>query len=127
MFVQYIIIRKDLNMSSGKLAAQVSHASMGAILGPKVNGKVILLDHPYVQEWLNGSFTKLVVYVKSKQKLLNIIEKLDIDKIHHKLIWDSCRTELVPEEENGTTLTCVGLIPLSKNKTPKYLGTLRLL
>lgn len=33
MFKQLIIARRDLNMSPGKLAAQVSHASMAKELG----------------------------------------------------------------------------------------------
>ena len=67
--VQYIIIRKDLveKMGIGKTAAQCSHASLGAILD---DGKLIEDDN--VKTWLNGKFVKLVVYVKSKEALLNL-------------------------------------------------------
>ena len=36
---QLIIARKDLNMSAGKLAAQVSHASMAFLTAPLRNAK----------------------------------------------------------------------------------------
>lgn len=138
-FVQYIIVRKDLidDMGVGKTAAQVAHASLGVLLEEVEktlpDGRVILRSKPRIiedgriTEWLNGAFTKLVVYVKTKQKLLNLAEKLDSDEIRAKLIWDSCRTALKPEEPNGTTLTCMGIIPLHRNKIPKYLQKLRLL
>ena len=37
---QVIIARKDLNMSAGKLAAQVSHASMAFLQKPFVKQKI---------------------------------------------------------------------------------------
>lgn len=36
---QLIIARKDLNMSAGKLAAQVSHASMAFLTAPLRNAE----------------------------------------------------------------------------------------
>ena len=122
-FVQYIVVRKDLQMGIGKTAAQVAHASLGAILD-KNHG---LLDDPGVKSWLNGRFTKLVTYVKSKQKLLNLSDTLDKLGIRTKLIYDACFTELIPEEKDGTTLTCIGVIPLNKDDIPKCLKKLRLL
>jgi peptidyl-tRNA hydrolase len=123
-YVQYIIVRKDLVpiMGIGKTAAQVAHASLGAILD-----KGQLLDTLEIRSWLAGPFTKLVVYVKTKQKLLNLIVKLNELGIRNKLIFDACRTKLEPEELNGSTLTCVGLAPILVNETPKCLKTLRLL
>lgn len=138
-FVQYIVVRKDLvdEMGIGKTAAQVAHASLGVLLEDVIktypDGRVErrtkprIIDDGRIAEWLNGPFTKLVIYVKSKQKLLNLAEKLDNDGIRTKLIWDACRTMLDPEEPNGTTLTCMGVIPLHRNKVPKYLQKLQLL
>jgi peptidyl-tRNA hydrolase len=123
-YVQYIVVRKDLVpiMGVGKTAAQVAHASLGAILD-----KGQLLDTPEVRGWLAGPFTKLVVYVKTKQKLLNLADKLDELGIRNKLIYDACRTKLEPEESNGSTLTCMGVTPMLSDGTPKCLQTLRLL
>jgi peptidyl-tRNA hydrolase len=123
-YVQYIVVRKDLVdiMGVGKVSAQVAHASLGVVLDGKK-----LLEHPNIYGWLEGPFVKLVCYVKTKQKLLNLSEKLDSENIRHKLIYDACRTMLEPEEPNGTTLTCFGVIPLARNDVPKCLQKLQLL
>jgi len=130
--VQYIVVRKDLieQMGIGKTAAQVAHASLGAILENMpnfVSGEIELIKLPWVQMWLQGRFTKLVVYVKSKEKLLNFKKKLDEDKIRTKLIYDRCLTALEPEENDGTTLTCMGVVPIKRENVPKYLKKLQLL
>lgn len=123
-YAQYIVVRKDLVpiMGVGKTAAQVAHASLAAVL----DGQQIL-DHPHVCGWLSGPFVKLVVYVKTRQKLLNLMAKLEEDGIRHRPIHDACRTKLDPEEPDGTTLTCVGIIPLVAVDAPKYLRKLQLL
>jgi peptidyl-tRNA hydrolase len=143
--VQYIVVRKDLVpvMGIGKTAAQVAHASLGVLLTKEEKTRydrlptgtpvrfaeeiTRLIHGKDVDAWFRGKFTKLVVYVKTKQKLLNLAKKLDNDNIRHKLIYDACHTMLEPEEENGTTLTCMGVIPISRDNIPKYLQKLRLL
>ncbi len=123
-YVQYIIVRKDLveTMGVGKTAAQVAHASIGSII---LNGKIINTEE--VRGWLSGTFTKIVLYTKSKQKLLNIIEKCKEEGLFYKAIYDACRTKLQPEEDNGTTLTCIGISPINIKNVPKFLSKLRLL
>jgi len=123
-FVQYIIVRKDLveKMGIGKTAAQVAHASLGVLLDESHK----LVENDSINKWLNGIFTKVVIYTKSKISLLNIAEKLDKDGFKIKLIYDSCLTKLEPEE-NGTTLTCIGVIPIDRDKVPDYIKKLRLL
>jgi peptidyl-tRNA hydrolase len=94
----------------------------------RITDEIIKLIHNKdVDSWLRGRFTKVVIYVKTKQKLLNLAKKLDNDGIRHKLIYDACHTMLEPEESNGTTLTCMGVIPVSKDNVPKCLRKLRLL
>ena len=87
MYKQIIIARKDLNMSPGKLAAQVSHGSM-AFLTSMVKSNLIgvirneaddcnkiyivnfTFDKDLYEQWINGEFTKCVLQAKNKNQLL---------------------------------------------------------
>lgn len=129
---QLIIARKDLNMSPGKLAAQVAHASWAflsnqirneeryIIKGPK--SVAICLDIPkdIYEQWFCGIFTKTICEAKNLNQLLKakiIAEELGLKEgVDFFLIMDACLTELEPEmiDENGVgrTLTCIGFRPL---------------
>ena len=127
---QIIIARKDLNMSAGKLAAQVAHASFAFISNQIRSTPVIetmtgynvsiLLDKEIMDQWFKGIFTKTVCEAKNKNQLLKakiIAEELGlVENKDFFLIKDACNTELNPEEfdENGVgrTLTCIGFKPL---------------
>lgn len=128
---QVIIARKDLNMSAGKLAAQVAHASMAyftkrmtVVQGDWTTTDVevsFVTTFDIWKDWLNGTFTKTVCEAKSRNHILkakSIAEELGlIENEDFFLIKDNCYTELEPEEvdENGVgrTLTCIGFRPLS--------------
>ena len=131
---QVIIARKDLNMSPGKLAAQVAHASW-AFLSNGIRKCMetakfdhyeqkyifkLCLDKDIAEEWFCGIFTKTICEAKNKNQLLKakeIAEELGmVENKDFFLIKDACNTELTPEEidENGVgrTLTCIGFKPL---------------
>lgn len=141
---QIIIVRKDLNMSKGKMAAQVAHASMAfltdiirkySIWGCEITGDVnnefyacnIHIPSDIYNDWICGSFTKIILEAKNKhqlEKVYKISEELGFKEgIHYFPIKDNCYTELEPEEvdENGVgrTLTCIGFIPLSDETANK--------
>ena len=127
---QIIIARKDLNMSAGKLAAQVAHASFAFISNqirntPAIENETgynvaVLIDKDTMDNWFKGIFTKTVCEAKNKEQLLKaktIAEEFGmIEGKDFFLIKDACNTELTPEEfdENGIgrTLTCIGFKPL---------------
>ena len=133
---QLIIVRKDLNMFAGKLAAQVSHASMAFLTAPLRDAKGnknkikriedgeyvfdIKMDAETYNNWICGIFTKTICEARNKNQLLkakNIAEELGMEEgKDFFLIKDNCLTELEPEEidENGVgrTLTCIGFRPL---------------
>lgn len=136
---QLIIARKDLNMSPGKLAAQVAHASW-AFLSQQIRKNInipipygindpnlwtdyecsLLIPKDIYEQWFCGIFTKTVCEAKNRNQLMKavtIAEELGLqeDKDFF-LIKDACLTDLEPEEvdENGQgrTLTCIGFRPL---------------
>lgn len=126
MYKQLIIARKDLNLSNGKFAAQVSHASM-AFLSKFIRDNANIYGHVngYIDEgifhnWIEESFTKIVCEAKNKSHLLKakrFAEEMGmIENEDFFLIKDNCYTELEPEEvdENGVgrTLTCIGFKPM---------------
>ena len=128
---QLIIARKDLNMSPGKLAAQVAHASW-AFLSNQIrgNGQKMGLSNDYLvplvvpaqiyDEWFCGIFTKTICEAKNLKQLLKakiIAEELGLQEgKDFFLILDACLTELKPEmidaDGVGRTLTCIGFRPL---------------
>lgn len=128
MYKQIIIARKDLNMSPGKLAAQVSHGSM-AFLSWFIRNSADLdvdghidgyIDKDILHNWLEGSFTKCVLQAKNRNRLLKAKTMAEefgmVEGNDFWLIKDNCYTELEPEEvdENGIgrTLTCIGFKPM---------------
>lgn len=134
---QLIIARKDLNMSPGKLAAQVSHASMAFLshmiresgLQKRVSmdtGEIgryeimITMDPTIYDDWLCGIFTKTICEAKNRNQLMKAVTLAEAEGLVENqdffLIKDNCLTELEPEEIGedgaGRTLTCIGFRPL---------------
>lgn len=126
---QVIIVRRDLNMSIGKTASQVAHASMKSIFdryikisisGKDVECKVEKIPWQ-VAKWLDGSFTKIVVAVNSEKELLDLYNEIKDTDIPVGLIRDEGRTEL-----GQPTYTCLGVGPWSPEKINKFTGNLPL-
>lgn len=145
MYKQLIIARKDLAMTSGKLAAQVSHGSMAFLswlIRDNVVGEVFTnsmkptnkiriqpfdIDKDLFEQWLDGAFTKVVCQARNKNHLLKakaMAEEMGmVEGEDFWLIFDSCRTEISPEfiDENGVgrTLTCIGFKPMDSEVIDK--------
>jgi len=115
---QVIVVRKDLNMRKGKLAAQASHASMSFLTknarfshrGGFFHYFEKMIhdgDSAEVEHWLNNSFRKICVYVNSEQELDAIHQKAIDNKLTSHIIVDNGATEF-----NGVpTKTCVAIGP----------------
>lgn len=141
MYKQIIIARKDLHMTSGKLSAQVSHASMSFLTwmirnnnskwissdGSTYYSSELTFDKDLYDQWIDGSFTKCVLQAKNKNHLLKaktMAEEMGMKEGEDFfLIKDNCYTELEPEEidENGIgrTLTCIGFRPMDSEVIDK--------
>ena len=118
------IIRKDLHLSSGKLAAMIAHCAEGYWIRlienniSDVDGKPHVsfdLDKDIYEGYLCGRITKTVCEAKNLNKLLQardmaltlgLVENQDFGMIN-----DACLTELTPEwiDENGEGRCTVGI------------------
>lgn len=123
---QVIVVRKDLNMRKGKLAAQVAHASMKFLFEANESNRD---DELYVKlsneesYWCNTNFKKVVTYVESEEELEFLVAKgkaLDIE-VHE--IVDSGLTEF----HGVKTLTCAAFGPCDSKTLDSITGNLKLL
>jgi PTH2 family peptidyl-tRNA hydrolase len=129
---QVIVIRKDLNMRKGKIAAQSAHASMAAVL--KESEKIIENDYSRVinisyniasplGQWLEGRFTKVCVSVDSEQELIDIYEQAKSAGLLCSIITDAGLTEF-----NGVpTKTAVAIGPAYPEEVDPITRHLKLL
>jgi len=128
---QIIVINKSLNMSSSKMAAQVSHASLGCLLKSfeikeSENGNAVIhaefdFDSALIL-WLKKRFTKVVLYVKSEEKLLEVYKKVQDAGLVSVLIQDAGFTFF-----DKPTYTCVGIGPDFPEKMEPVVGKLQVL
>lgn len=125
---QVIVVRKDLNMSPGKLAAQVAHASLSAVLSsgagikhPESKTLILEMNDP-LKEWLLGSHTKVVVAVNSEEELLEVYNNAQNAGVRRSIIKDEGRTEL-----QGQNYTTVAIGPASAEDVNAITGKLKLL
>jgi PTH2 family peptidyl-tRNA hydrolase len=129
---QVIVVRKDLNMRKGKLAAQVAHASMKVLLdlmataslnenyevkSITINREVPLFD------WINGIFTKIVVGCNNEQELYDIQEKCNNKNILNAIIIDEGNTEF----HGVKTSTCIAIGPDYSDVIDEITGEYKLL
>jgi peptidyl-tRNA hydrolase, PTH2 family len=108
-----IVVRKDLEMGCGKIAAQVGHACSSVVYNN--------IDNVY--DWINfGNQKKSVLKIKSESDLIELIKKAKELKILTTVIRDAGKTQI-----NPNTLTCCGFGPERSNKLDKLTGHLKLL
>lgn len=115
MIKQVIVVRKDLKMPVGKIAAQVAHASMKATLENLEDFRVV--------EWLDGDFTKVVVGCSDEEELCNIYTNALQHDLIAAVIVDNGKTVF----KNIPTLTCVAIGPDTPENIDKITGHLKLL
>lgn len=135
---QVIVMRKDLQMTKGKMIAQGSHASLGVILEMMngvnsvenkeiINGEYSLTLNVKVGDmldnWLRGGSKKVCLYVTSKEELIEIYNKAKAKKLPAIMIEDEGRTMF----KGVTTKTCVAIGPAGEEDIDQITGKLKLL
>jgi PTH2 family peptidyl-tRNA hydrolase len=122
-----IVVRKDLSMRKGKLAAQVAHASMKFLIDnndcTQANKLEVCLSSEEAEWMFGGSFAKVVVGCDSEEELNNLLFKANLANIQACPIIDEGRTEF-----NGVpTLTCAAFGPAESEDLDPITGNLKLL
>jgi peptidyl-tRNA hydrolase len=85
------------------------------------------IDNDLYENWINGEFTKIVLQARNKSNLLRaktMAEEMNMfEGEDFFCIYDSCKTELEPEEIDksgiGRTLTCIGFRPMPEEVIDK--------
>lgn len=129
---QVIVVRKDLNMRKGKMCAQVAHASMKVILDLLTEDdsllnhtirSILLRKGSPLLQWLDGSFTKIVVSANSEEELFMLRSMAEAEGLRHALITDAGKTEFHGEP----THTALAIGPDYSEKIDNITGGLPLL
>ena len=115
-YKQVIVVRTDIKMSKGKIAAQAGHAAVSAAEYARKNRP------EWWNPWINEGQCKIAVKVSSEKEILELEKKARMASLPIALIVDRGLTELPPE-----TTTCLGIGPAPSNKVDSVTGNLRLL
>jgi PTH2 family peptidyl-tRNA hydrolase len=116
VYKQVIVVRADLGMGKGKLAAQSSHASLSAYK------KVAKSNPETARAWETEGQKKIVLKVRGEDELLEYYNKGKAAGIPCELIRDAGHTQIEPG-----TLTCFAAGPWDENGLDAVFGKLKLL
>jgi peptidyl-tRNA hydrolase, PTH2 family len=109
-----LVVRADLGMGRGKIAAQVAHAAVAAVLASSRSRDFAA--------WLEEGQPKVVLKVASAEQLLEVARRADAAGLPVELIRDAGRTQVEP----GTP-TCCAVGPADSARIDAVTGELSLL
>ncbi len=113
MLKQVIIIRTDLKMGKGKLAAEAAHASLAAFLKAKEEDR---------QSWIESGMKKIVLKAGGEKELVSAFREMKKEKLPAELIADRGLTQISPG-----TKTAIGCGPVEEKNIDKITGKMKLL
>src|SRR3989338_8729536 len=111
-YKQVILVRHDLKLPKGKMAAQVAHASTGSLLKSHKD---------YITAWKNEGMKKVVLKVKDLDELLKLKEMAEDAGLVTFLVEDAGKTVVEPG-----TITCLGIGPDREEKIDTITGKLKM-
>lgn len=109
---QAIVVRGDLGMSTGKLAAQVAHASLSAYERA---------DAAAVGEWNRGGEKKVVLKASDERTLFELKETAEAAGLPAAIVRDAGHTQLEPG-----TVTALAIGPAGDDAVDAVTGDLPL-
>ena len=112
---QVIIVRTDLNMGRGKIAAQCSHAAIQAMF--KTEEKF----PEYVDAWLEQGMPKVVLKINSFKEMVTLFQKMK-KTLPCAVISDAGKTQI-----KAGTKTCFGCGPVLASEVNPFIKEMKLL
>jgi PTH2 family peptidyl-tRNA hydrolase len=109
-----LVVRADLGMGRGKIAAQVAHAAVSAVLATAGSGDFAA--------WLAEGQPKVVLKVGSAEQLVEVAQGALAAGLPVELIRDAGRTQVDPG-----TVTCSAIGPADSARIDAVTGELSLL
>lgn len=113
---QAIVVRTDLGMGRGKIAAQCAHASLSAYL------KAERTSPADAEKWLEEGMKKVVLKVNSEKDLFLYFQQAKDAGLPVEMIHDAGLTQI-----EGGSATCFGIGPADAEEINKIAGKLKLL
>ena len=107
-----VLVREDLNLSPGKLAAQVAHAAVQCALHS---------DRMLISDWISLGAKKVVLKVKNEAELSKYQTAARSAGLKTQTITDAGRNEV----EEGTE-TCLGIGPAVSDKIDEVTSSLEM-
>ena len=112
-YKQAMVLRADLGMGKGKLAAQCAHASLAAYRQCSSAAR---------KKWEEGGQAKIVLKVGSEGELFNLFQQANKDGLPAALIRDAGHTQ-VP----SGSVTALAIGPADEKEVDAITGKLKLL
>ena len=118
--VMYIVVRADLKLPKGKVAAQAGHAVQLAVRSVERLAEPRSLQH--LADWESGSYVKIALGCHGEAELRALADRLTASGVTCAPVVDEGRT-VIP----AGTLTALGIQPLPRSKIAPLVAHLRLL
>lgn len=113
---QSIVVRVDIKMGKGKMAAQVAHASVTA-------AEMARVEHPeWFEEWMRSGQKKIVLKVANLEELKKLYEEARQQGLPAALVSDMGLTQIP-----AGTVTALAIGPAPDELIDKITGKLKLL
>ena len=123
---QVIVMRKDLNMRKGKLAAQAAHASMMFLIDNNEsdrNDEMTIKLSQIEVDWFFSGRTKIVCGCNSEEELRHLVLLAQMKNIETHVVIDAGHTEF----HGQPTVTCAAFGPDEEDAIDSVTGNLKLL
>jgi len=111
-----VLVREDLKMTGGKIAAQSGHAVVNCLLN------ALKKDTKSFDRWTQNNQPIIVLKVSSEKELFEFKAMADAQNINNSIVTDAGRTEVEPG-----TRTCMGIGPVASSVIDKITGELKML